>query len=267
MMNKKDTKINRNDMLELTRRMTLSRNCFVRAAGAYIDDEGYIDNTFNVSFKNMSKHDQQVNLDLAKTIPFSKTNEQLKCYKFPEGDMAYDSIHKLLMALSQYGLKDDLLVQTLCEQLAEGICDTKDSSDKINRLQGQEFGIYIYHGIYDIPKKGSDHSEQWESEEIYSFLICVVAPVDKDYNAGTPKCGFIFPAFEERSAEPGKIDVFFEISGASGRRISEQDNRTIITQIHEYRGRYSADNIQKELQINLQSHSLQPTKNMIPYSL
>ena len=142
LMNKKDTKINRNDMLELTRRMTLSRNCFVRTAGAYIDDEGYIDNTFNVSFKNMSKHDQQVNLDLAKTIPFSKTNEQLKCYKFPEGDMAYDSIHKLLMALSQYGLKDDLLVQTLCEQLAEGICDTKDSSDKINRLQGQEFGIY-----------------------------------------------------------------------------------------------------------------------------
>ena len=101
-MNKKDTKINRNDMLELTRRMTLSRNCFVRTAGAYIDDEGYIDNTFNVSFKNMSKHDQQVNLDLAKTIPFSKTNEQLKRYKFPEGDMAYDSIHKLLMALSQY---------------------------------------------------------------------------------------------------------------------------------------------------------------------
>ena len=42
LMNKKDTKINRNDMLELTRRMTLSRNCFVRAAGAYIDDEGYI---------------------------------------------------------------------------------------------------------------------------------------------------------------------------------------------------------------------------------
>lgn len=132
-----NTKINRNDMLELTRRMTLSRNCFVRAAGAYIDDEGYIDNTFNVNFKNMSKHDQQINLNLAKTIPFSKTNEQLKCYKFPEEDMAYDSIHKLLMALSQYGLKDDLLVQTLCEQLAEGICDTKDSSDKINCLQGQ----------------------------------------------------------------------------------------------------------------------------------
>ena len=202
--------INRNDMLELTRRMTLSRNCFMRAAGTYIDEDGYIDNTFNVNFKNMGKHDQQVNLDLAKTIPFSKTNEQLKCYKFSAGDLAYDSIHKLLMALSQYGLKDDLLVQTLCEQLAEGICGTEDKPNRTNYLRGQNFGIYIYHGIYDIPKKGSDQSEQWESEEVYSFLVCVAAPIDKDYNAGKPKCGFIFPAFEDRSAEHGKIDIFFE---------------------------------------------------------
>lgn len=79
-------------------------------------------------------------------------------------------------------------------------------------LYGREFGIYIYHGIYDIPKKGSDQSEQWESEEVYSFLVCVAAPVDKDYNAGNPKCGFIFPAFEDRSSEPEKIDIFFENS-------------------------------------------------------
>ena len=39
--------INRNDMLELTRRMTLSRNCFMRAASAYVDEVGFIDNTLN----------------------------------------------------------------------------------------------------------------------------------------------------------------------------------------------------------------------------
>lgn len=64
MMSENCTRINRNDMLELTRRMTLSRNCFMRAAGAYIDEDGYIDNTFNVNFKNMEKHDQQVNQSL-----------------------------------------------------------------------------------------------------------------------------------------------------------------------------------------------------------
>lgn len=32
--------INREDMLELTRRMTLKRNCFDKIAGAYLDEEG-----------------------------------------------------------------------------------------------------------------------------------------------------------------------------------------------------------------------------------
>lgn len=32
--------INRDDMLELTRRMTPKRNCFSRIAGAYFDEEG-----------------------------------------------------------------------------------------------------------------------------------------------------------------------------------------------------------------------------------
>ena len=31
--------IDREDMLELTRRMTVSRNCFGRIAGAYMDEE------------------------------------------------------------------------------------------------------------------------------------------------------------------------------------------------------------------------------------
>lgn len=35
--------INRDDMLELTRRMTPSRSCFDRIAGAYIDDMGEVD--------------------------------------------------------------------------------------------------------------------------------------------------------------------------------------------------------------------------------
>ena len=37
--------INRDDMLELTRRMTPSRNCFARIAGAYMDEEGFEDGT------------------------------------------------------------------------------------------------------------------------------------------------------------------------------------------------------------------------------
>ena len=45
--------IDRSDMLERTRRMTSARSNLVRIAGAYIDEEGYIDGTFNTSFLNL----------------------------------------------------------------------------------------------------------------------------------------------------------------------------------------------------------------------
>ena len=70
--------INRDDMLELTRRMTPARSCFDRIAGAYIDDMGEVDESFNIHFGKLTTSDKAKNLELAKNIPFSKTNVQLK---------------------------------------------------------------------------------------------------------------------------------------------------------------------------------------------
>ena len=42
--------INRKDMLELTRRMTLARNSVTRIAGCYADREGIFDGSFNINF-------------------------------------------------------------------------------------------------------------------------------------------------------------------------------------------------------------------------
>ena len=47
--------IQREDMLELTRRMTPARSCISRIAGAYFDEEGYVDGTFNtVSYTHLT---------------------------------------------------------------------------------------------------------------------------------------------------------------------------------------------------------------------
>ena len=54
--------IDREDMLELTRRMTVSRNCFSRIAGAYMDEEGFIDGTFNTHFLKLSGSEKEKNL-------------------------------------------------------------------------------------------------------------------------------------------------------------------------------------------------------------
>ena len=36
---------------------------------------------------------------------------------------------------------------------------------------------------------------------MYRFLICAVCPVSGDYEAGKPECGFLFPAFNNRSTD------------------------------------------------------------------
>ena len=47
--------INRDDMLELTRRMTPARTCFDRIAGAYMDDMGEISDSFKKAILNNHK--------------------------------------------------------------------------------------------------------------------------------------------------------------------------------------------------------------------
>ena len=189
-------KINREDMLELTRRMTLKRNCFDRIAGAYMDEEGFVDGTFNKHFLKLSAKDQQINLDIAKTIPFSETNVQLQEYAFEEADRKPGSIWQLLMALKECGLKNDAMLDVFYEEFGG------------RYHAGGSHAVYFFHGSYDVPLKANDKESLWESEEVYQFLICAVCPVNGDYEPDAPECSFLFPAFKDRSSDTERIDIF-----------------------------------------------------------
>ena len=205
-------KINREDMLELTRRMTLKRNCFSRIAGAYFDEEGYVDGTFNRHFQNLSAKDQQVNLDIAKAVPFSDTNVELKEYPFGETDRKAGSIWQLLMSLKECELKNDALLDVFYEEFGK-------------RYQAYgEYAVFLFYGSYDVPLKANDKESLWESEEVYQFIICAVCPVSGDYMAGKPECGFLFPAFKDRSSDINRIDIF----QAGGNPLEGRDLKKII---------------------------------------
>lgn len=189
-------KINREDMLELTRRMTIKRNCFTRIAGAYLDEEGFVDGTFNTHFWKLSEQEQKTNLAIAKAIPFSETNVNLKEYRFETEDEKAGSTWQLLMALKDCELKNDALLDVFYEVVGEKYCS-----------KGQ-YAVYFFHGTYDVPLKASDKENLWESEEVYKFIICAICPVYGDYEPGEPECGFLFPAFADRSSDIHGIEIF-----------------------------------------------------------
>ena len=185
-------------MLELTRRMTPARTCFDRIAGAYVNDMGEVDESFNIHFGKLSGSEKAKNLAIAKTIPFSDTNVQLKEYTFSESVKGKNSMWQLLGAIQQCGLKNDALMEVLYEQLADGY------------PVDYEFAIYVFHGVYDIPLKAKDKENLWESEEVYDFIVCTISPMKEEYEPDLPVFGFIYPAFSDRSADKNRIQIFHE---------------------------------------------------------
>lgn len=189
-------KINREDMLELTRRMTPQRTCFTRIGVGYLDEDGMIDDTVNINFLKMSAANKNKHLQIAKMIPFSETNVQLKEYRFPEESMGKGSMWQLLNAALECGLKNDPLMEVLYEQIGEHFRTDDD------------FAVFIFHGSYDVPVKAGDGERLDESEEVYSFLIGAVCPLGEGYEPKEPEFGFLFPAFTRRSANVWSIDIY-----------------------------------------------------------
>lgn len=190
--------INRDDMMELTRRMTPSRNCFARIAGAYMDADGFEDGSFNIHFGKLSGAETKRNLELAKTVPFSRTNEQLKEYCFPAGAERQKGMWTLLSSLREQRLKDDGLLSVFYEIVGENYRTDKD------------YAVYVFFGSYDIPVKGADKEWLEGSEEVYDFLVCTISPLTGDYEPGKPEFGFLYPAFSDRSGDRDRIDIFHE---------------------------------------------------------
>ncbi len=111
--------INREGMLELTRRMTPARTSMTRVAGYYIDQDGEFDGSFNTNFLKLSGSDRAKNLKLAKTVPFSDTNNNLKKYEFVAKAQKPGSMWQLLMAMKECGLKNDALMDTFYDVVIE----------------------------------------------------------------------------------------------------------------------------------------------------
>ena len=176
--------------------MTPSRNCFTRVAGAYMDEEGFDNGTFNIHFGKLGLKETKRNLELAKAIPFSKTNEQLKEYRFPRGAERQKSMWPMLSALKKAKLKEDALLSILYEVIGE------------NYRTDSEYSIFVFYGSYDVPRKGTDNEWIEGSEEVYDFLICSVSLLEGEYEPGKPDFGFLFPAFSERSSDDSCIDIF-----------------------------------------------------------
>lgn len=193
--------IKREDMLELTRRMTPNRSSASRIAGAYFDEEGYVDGTFNTHFLKLSPSEKTGNLNLAKTVLLAKTNEELKDYRITSAEKKPGSIWQLLDGMKETELKNDAFLDIFYELLGERF--------------SMEYPWYCFmlFGQYDVPVKGSDKEWLEGSEEVYRYLLCMIGPQTGEYEPGKPEYGFLYPVFRDRTTNDEYINIFEKVSG------------------------------------------------------
>ena len=194
--------LRKKDILEI-KRLTKDENChYTKMRGCYISEDGEVRATINETFLNLDESLYYKYLDIAKQIFQPKSIGDKNIELEVENN-------EQLMNLVECNLEDDEAVENMCSSIAECLDMT------------QNYLILLFHDDYDVMERTSDNIDLDESEEVYSYILCAVCPVRLEKPAleaseaginslerkkivGKPVEGFVYPAFEERSANRDK---------------------------------------------------------------
>lgn len=197
------------EVAEIRRRFRGDRSAITHVRGCYVNDSGEVAARFDQSLAMMSQEEGEKLLGVLRRTLSGTLDKNLVELSFATRQVAEGEEHRLLMALRDSGLKDEEAV----ERFFQTVMGTVE-------LEGG-YLILLAHDRYDVPFRGKDGGEMEDaSEEVYSYLLCSICPVkptkpalsfyareSRFYNRQTdwlvspPELGFLFPAFNDRSAD------------------------------------------------------------------
>lgn len=201
--------------MELKKRFKKESCSIDRLAGCYVDANKNKAIKFNESFLNMDDEEFYKYLEIAKKTLTGTLGNNILELDFPLEEEATGGKQHFLYALRNDGLSSEELLDRLYDLIIDGY-----------NYVGN-YLILVFHDTYDIITKTSDNMKLDESEEVYEYLLVSICPVVlskaglgvredenrigariRDWIVGVPDLGFLFPAFDNRSADIHKVDYF-----------------------------------------------------------
>ncbi len=207
--------MNKKDVMELKKRFKKEACSIDRLAGCYVDAGKNKAIKFNESFLNMDDEEFYKYLEIAKKTLTGTLGNNILELDFPLEEEATGGKQHFLYALRNDGLCSEDLLDRLYDLIIDGY-----------NYVGN-YLILVFHDTYDIITKTNDNMKLDESEEVYEYLLVSICPVVlskaglgvredenrigariRDWVVGVPDLGFLFPAFDNRSADIHKVDYF-----------------------------------------------------------
>ncbi len=199
--------IRQSDIVELKSRIKGGECSFTRFAGALVNPNKDIVANFNKPFLTLEESELMRYLEIVRktySTKLEKNTLQLEFDTYENARRQQDLLNKLVDS----GLKNEELVY----EFYYSVIDNYEYADY--------YLILLFHDRYDVVKHAKDGTSLEESEDVYSYIHCVICPVsmekaglqylkekntigkiEQDRIVGKPRIAFIYPAFEERSAE------------------------------------------------------------------
>lgn len=200
----------KSDIKELKNRLTKDLCTFTRVAGCYVNAQKEKITTFSKDFLGLEDEEFFKYLDIAKKSLTGTVGNNLM-----QLTMSDKAIQKSMLGLKDNGLKSENMLDALYDKIIE------------NYNSAGNFLILLFHDAYDVMTKAVDNTTLEDSDEVYTYVLCAICPVEltkpalsyqedkndiapciRDWVVKPPVNGFLYPAFDERSTDVDSF-VFF----------------------------------------------------------
>ena len=199
--------MNQKELNEIRRRIRPEHNNIRNIYGCYVNTAKEIISSFDASVALLNQEEAEKYFYLLKKTLSGALGKNLAELAFETRSVAEGKDLRLLSAMLEKGTDDDVLR----DEFFRSIISTID-------MQDQNYLILLAQDIYDVPHYGKD-GEADERGDVYRYLLCSICPVksgkaelgysaeDRRFCSATagqiaaaPECGFLYPAFDGRTA-------------------------------------------------------------------
>lgn len=208
--------MNKREISEIKKQFKKDNNAITRICGCYVDAEKQIKTSLKEAFFALSEEEIFKYYEIFRKSLSGGIGKNLHNLEYSIHDEGEGSAHSLLMKLREDKLTDDEVVDSFYNKIIE------------NYDYGENYYIILIHSAYDVPGRAADHEEMFDaSEEVYNHILCCICPVKlsepglsynettnlieerpRDWWVQPPMTGFLFPAFNDRSADIHSILYF-----------------------------------------------------------
>lgn len=192
------------------KKLFTERNCSItRICGCYVDGEKNKKTELNQAFLALPEEEMFKYFEILRKSLSGSIGRNLLNLDFPTDSEIDGGTQEFLLRLRDSRLKDDALLEQFYNRIIE-------SYEYVGN-----YLILLIHDAYDVPGRTKDGIEMDDaSDEVYEYILACICPVDlsktglsynaaentfqnrlRDWVVGMPDTAFLFPAFNDRSAD------------------------------------------------------------------